>query len=121
MDLIVFATVVKYDFLLLRTRFMNHKVQTAIKATAVALVMVVATGCTNVENRIDERETKIGLLEQDVASAKSSAATAAAAQRAADSAQAAADAALVAANQSQSCCDATNEKMDRMFQRSQSK
>jgi len=96
---------------------MNHK----IKATAVALAMVVLTGCAANESRLDAIDTKIGLLEQEVAAAQSSAASAAAAQRTAESAQAAADAALRAANESQACCDATNEKIDRMFQRSQSK
>jgi len=93
---------------------MNHK----IKATAVTLAMVVLTGCAANNSRIDALETKVGLLEQEVAAASSSAASAAAA---AESAQAAADAALNAANESQACCDATNEKIDRMFQRSQSK
>ena len=99
---------------------MNHKVRTAIKVSGVAMALVLASGCAN-QNRLDELETKIGLLEQEIASASSTAASAAAAQRAAESAQAAADAALSAANESQACCDATNEKIDRMFQRSQSK
>jgi len=99
---------------------MNHKVQTAIKAGTVALTMVLVTGCANT-SRLDALETKIGLLEQEVAAAQSGSASAAAAQRAAESAQATADAALKASNESQACCDATNEKIDRMFQRSQSK
>ena len=96
---------------------MNHK----IKATAVTLAMVILTGCAASNTRIDALESKVGMLEQELAAASSSAASAAAAQRAAESAQAAADAALNAANESQACCDATNEKIDRMFQRSQSK
>lgn len=93
---------------------MNHKVQTAIKGSVIALALVLAIGCTSIESL----ETKIGVLEQEVAAAQSGAA---AAQRAAESAQATADAALRSANESQACCDATNEKIDRMFQRSQSK
>ena len=100
---------------------MNHKAQTAIKATAIAIVLTVVSGCTASNGRLDMLEEKIGMLEQDHSALKSSAASAAAAQRTAESAQAAADAALKAANDSQSCCDATNEKIDRMFQRSQSK
>lgn len=97
---------------------MNHKVQTAIKGSAIVLALVLATGCTSLENRVDQLETRIGLLEQDVATAKTGSA---AAQRTADAAKANADAALAAARQSQACCDATNEKIDRMFQSSQSK
>ncbi len=99
---------------------MNHKVQTAAKATAVTLALVILSGCA-ANGRIDALEEKVSLLEQEVAAAKSSAASAAAAQRTAESARASADAALKAANDSQACCDATNEKIDRMFQRSQSK
>ena len=100
---------------------MNHKAQTAIKATALAVVLTVLSGCAGSNIRLDTLEEKVGLLEQEHAAAQASAASAAAAQRTAESAQAAADAALKAANDSQSCCDATNEKIDRMFQRSQSK
>ncbi len=92
--------------------------KTIIKVSAVTLAMALATGCTNVENRMDALETQVGLLEQEVAAAKASAA---AAQSTSESAKAAADAALKAANESQACCDATNEKIDRMFERSQSK
>jgi len=90
-----------------------------IKISAVTLAMAVATGCASIEpSRMDALETQVGLLEQELAAAKSSAA---AAQSTSQSAQAAADAALKAANESQACCDATNEKIDRMFERSQSK
>jgi len=97
---------------------MNNKVQTAIKVSANTRAMVVLGGCAASNSRLDALETQHGLMEQEVAAAKSSAASA---QQAAESAQAAADAALKAANESQACCDATNEKVDRMFQRSQSK
>jgi len=100
---------------------MNRTVQTAIKVSAIAVAMVLATGCTSLENRIDQLETKVGLLEQEVAAANANAAKGAAAQQAADAAQATADEALAAAAVNAACCDATNEKIDRMFQRSQSK
>ena len=61
----------------------------------------------------------------DLAAAKSSADAANAAAQSASStasgAQSAANQALAAAQASQSCCDATNEKIDRMFRRSISK
>ena len=46
---------------------------------------------------------------------------AASAGQAASGAQSTANQALAAAHASQSCCDATNEKIDRMFKRSVSK
>jgi len=100
---------------------MNHKVQTAIKATSVAVILAVVSGCAASNSRLDMLEEKVGMMEQQHAALESSAASAAAAQRTAESAQAAADAALKAANDSQSCCDATNEKIDRMFQKGMSK
>jgi outer membrane murein-binding lipoprotein Lpp len=96
---------------------MNTKVQTAIKAFAVTLALVLASGCASTE-RLNELETRVGAMEQDIAMAKSDAASAASNAQAA---QASASAAQSAANASQSCCDATNEKIDRMFQSSQSK
>ena len=100
---------------------MNTKVQTAIKVSAIALAMVLATGCTGMQNQIDALETKVGQLEQQVASANASSANASTALQAAEAAQATADEALVVAAEGVACCDATNEKIDRMFQRSQSK
>jgi len=100
---------------------MNMKVQTAIKVSAIALAMVLATGCTGTQNQIDALETKVGQLEQQVASANANSANASTALQAAEAAQATADEALVVAAEGVACCDATNEKIDRMFQRSQSK
>jgi murein lipoprotein len=100
---------------------MNTKVQTAIKVSAIALAMVLATGCTGMQNQIDSLETKVGQLEQQVASANANSANASTALQAAEAAQATADEALVVAAEGVACCDATNEKIDRMFQRSQSK
>jgi len=100
---------------------MNKKVQTAIKASVIALAMVLATGCTSMQNQIDALETKVGQLEQQVATANANSANASSALQAAEAAQATADEALVVAAEGVACCDATNEKIDRMFQRSQSK
>lgn len=100
---------------------MNTKVQTAIKGSAIALAMVLATGCTSMQNQIDALETKVGQLEQQVATANANSANASSALQAAEAAQATADEALVVAAEGVACCDATNEKIDRMFQRSQSK
>lgn len=100
---------------------MNKQVQTAIKGSALVLATLLATGCTSLENRIDALETKVGQLEQEVATANANAANAPVALEAAEAAQITADEALAVAVGSQECCDATNEKIDRMFQRSQSK
>jgi hypothetical protein len=100
---------------------MNKKVQTAIKGSVIAIAMVLATGCTSMQNQIDALETKVGQLEQQVASANANAAVGPTALQAAEAAQATADEALVVAAEGVACCDATNEKIDRMFQRSQSK
>jgi hypothetical protein len=100
---------------------MNNKVQTAIKGTAAVLVILLASGCSGMQNQIDSLESKVGQLEQEVAAANANSANGTAALQAAEAAQATADEALVIAAESAACCDATNEKIDRMFQRSQSK
>ena len=96
----------------------------AMKAGVTALAVMMAAGCAST-TRIEELSAKIDQLGRDVAAAKSaadaaSASSADAGQKAA-SAQSTANQALNAANQSQACCDATNEKIDRMFKRSQAK
>ena len=103
---------------------MNTK--NAMKAGVAALAIVLATGCTGkVEKEQAALSTRVDQLAKDVASAKSAAdaasATASEAGQKASSAQSTANQALNAANQSQACCDATNEKIDRMFKRSQAK
>ncbi len=103
---------------------MNTKL--AIKAGAVALAMVMATGCSTVAQKdFDALSVKVDQLARDAAAAKSAADAASAASseagQKASAAQSTANQALNAANQSQACCDATNEKIDRMFKRSQAK
>jgi hypothetical protein len=100
---------------------MNRKVQTVIKGSAIAIAIILASGCSSIDNRLDQLETKVGLLEQEVAVANANAANGVAAMQAAEAAQVTADEALVVAAESAACCDATNEKIDRMFERSQSK
>ena len=103
---------------------MNTKL--AIKAGVVALAVMMASGCTgNLEKEQAALSAKVDQLSKDVASAKSAADAASAASadagQKASSAQSTANQALNAANQGQACCDATNEKIDRMFKRSQAK
>ncbi|MGA1730974.1 MAG: Lpp/OprI family alanine-zipper lipoprotein, partial [Steroidobacteraceae bacterium] len=70
-------------------------------------------------------KSQVAALQGDVGAAKSAAdsagRTASEAGSAATAAQNTANQALSAAQASQQCCDATNEKIDRMFQKSMSK
>jgi cell division septum initiation protein DivIVA len=105
---------------------MNGKLQTAIKVGVASLAVALATGCTgNLQKEHDALKARVDQLAKDVAAAKSTAdaasASASEAKQVASGAQSAANQALNAANQAQSCCDATNEKIDRMFKRSQAK
>ena len=97
------------------------KTQKAIKLCAAILATALMTGCAGMQNDIDALKTRVDLLEQEVAAANAAAANSAAAMRAAENAQVTADEALAVAAEGIACCDATNEKIDRMFQRSQSK
>ena len=99
-------------------------IKNVLKVGAAALVLGVASGCSNTT-----------LLEEVRATANSAAADAAAAKSAAEAARAAADRAsqqaasaqstasqaLSTANSAQSCCDANTERLERMFQKSMSK
>lgn len=100
------------------------KISTALQGATLALAIAITTGCVST-SKFDELSARVDGIEKTVASNKSGvdAATAAAAEakQTASGAQSTANQALNAANQSQSCCDATNEKMDRMFKRSQAK
>ena len=98
-----------------------------IKVAAVAAFTMLA-GCQDLkplQADIDNLKQQVSRLTADLAAAKSSADAANAAAQSASStasgAQSAANQALAAAQASQSCCDATNEKIDRMFRRSISK
>ena len=100
---------------------MDNKIKTAIKGCAVLLVLALASGCTGMQSDIDALKTRVDLLEQEVTAANAAAANSAAAMLVAENAQLTADEALIIAAEGIACCDATNEKVDRMFQRSQSK
>ncbi|MEZ5564448.1 MAG: Lpp/OprI family alanine-zipper lipoprotein [Gammaproteobacteria bacterium] len=104
--------------------FINMNIKTALQASALALAMVVAAGCSST-TKLDELSARMDRVAADASAAKSAAdaagAAASEAKQTASGAQSTANQALNAANQSQSCCDATNEKIDRMFKRSQAK
>jgi murein lipoprotein len=113
-----------FFLLLLFLRIIAMKIRTALQGTAVALALVVASGCAST-TKLDELSARLDRVASDASAAKSAAdaasAAASEAKQTASGAQSTANQALNAANQSQSCCDATNEKIDRMFKRSQAK
>jgi hypothetical protein len=106
---------------------MNHAISKALKAGAAALILVGAAGCESKETlaKIDAANAAAKAAAQDAAAAKaaadSAAAAASSAGNAASAAQSTANQALSAAQASQACCDATNEKIDRAFQKSMGK
>lgn len=93
---------------------MSTKIQTVIKTSAVAIALLLATGCANLQTQIDAIDARVDALAADAASVAET-------RQIALAAQATADEALAAAELNAACCDATNEKIDRMFERSQSK
>jgi murein lipoprotein len=103
------------------------KFASVVKVAAVAAVIGLA-GCTDlkpIQAQIDQLKSDLAKTQGDTSAAKSEAdqanAAAQSASQAASGAQSTANQALAAAHASQSCCDATNEKIDRMFKRSVSK
>ena len=95
-----------------------------LKAGVAAFALIAASGCVS-QKTVDEIRATADKAVQDAAAARqaadSASSAAQSARSAADSAQSAANQALQAAQASQACCDATNEKMDRMFKKSVSK
>ena len=106
---------------------MNMRLQNAIKAGVVAICIGLGTGCASpaMQDAVDRAQATADRAAQDAAAAKSAADSAnqaaSEARQMAASAQSSANAAMQAARDSQACCDATNEKLERMFRQSQSK
>ena len=98
-----------------------------LKVAAAAVVAGLA-GCQDLkplQADIADLKSQVSKLQSDLGAARSAADSANGAAKsagtAASGAQSTANQALAAAQASQSCCDATNEKIDRMFKRSVSK
>ena len=100
---------------------MSTKIQTVIKAGAVAVTLLLVTGCAGLQSQIDALDARVDDLAQAQSASAASSATVGDLRRQAAAAQATADEALAAAILGIACCEATNEKIDRMFERSQSK
>ena len=106
---------------------MKTAIVKTLTAGVAALIVATATGCTSKDTlaRIDAANAAAKAAAQDAAAAKSAAdaaaASASSASNAASAAQSTASQALQAAQGAQACCDATNEKIDRAFQKSMGK
>ena len=97
---------------------MKTAITKILTATAAAVVLAAATGCVS-QSAFDEHVASAAAAAK--ASADAAAASASSASSASSAAQSTANQALQAAQASQSCCDATNEKIDRAFKKSMGK
>jgi len=102
----------------------EHKMKkTALRASGLVILLAMAAGCAT--TGLDDVKATADRAAADAAAAASAAEAARAAAdragQAAAAAQSTADQALSAATESQACCDANREKMERMFQKSMSK
>jgi hypothetical protein len=99
-------------------------IRNLLKVSALVLVLGAASGCVS-QAQVDEAAAAAANAARDAAAAKSAAeaarAAADSAAQAAASAQSTADRALAAATESQACCDANRDRMEKMFQKSMSK
>jgi hypothetical protein len=106
---------------------MKTAIVKTLTVAAAAIMVATASGCSNKDllARIDAANAAAKAAASDAAAAKqaadAAASSASSASSAASSAQSTANQALQAAQASQSCCDATNEKIDRAFKRSMGK
>jgi murein lipoprotein len=104
------------------------KCASVVKAAAAVVAVIGLAACQDIkplQADIADLKAQLAKVQGDVSAAKSSAdqanSAASSANQAASGAQSTANQAVAAAHASQSCCDATNEKIDRMFKRSVSK
>src|SRR5205823_10210737 len=104
------------------------KCASIVKAAAAVAVAVGLAACTDIkpmQAEVADLKAQLAKVQGDVSAAKSAAdqanSAAQSANQSASGAQSTANQAVAAAHASQSCCDATNEKIDRMFKRSVSK
>jgi murein lipoprotein len=88
---------------------------------SVAVLAAGLAGCTDLkplQAKVDDLSNQVARLTSDLASARQEASSATqAATQTANAAQSTANQALSAAQGAQGCCDATNEKIDRMFRK----
>jgi len=99
---------------------MATKVQAALRAAALVGVFAMVTGCAN-RVTTEQLDAVRATAEAAQNAANGAQRTATQAQQAASGAQSTANQALQAAQAAQACCDATNQRLDRMFEQSQAK
>jgi hypothetical protein len=99
---------------------MATKIQAALRAAALVCGFAMVTGCAG---RVTTEQLDAVRATAEAAQNAANAAqrTATQAQQAASGAQSTANQALQAAQAAQACCDATNQRLDRMFEQSQAK
>ena len=100
---------------------MATKIQAALRAAALVGSFAIVTGCANQ----GEQQTALDMVRATAEAAQNAAnaaqRTATQAQQTASAAQSTANQALQAAQAAQACCDATNQRVDRMFEQNQAK
>ncbi len=100
---------------------MATKIQAALRAAALVggFAILTVTGCATVKPEDLDKVRATAEAAQNAANAAQRTATQA--QQAASGAQSTANQALQAAQAAQACCDATNQRLDRMFEQKQKK
>ncbi len=98
---------------------MTTKLQDALRIAAVVCGVAIASGCATVST--EDLDAVRATAEEALNAANQAQSTANEARQTASSAQSTANQALSAAQDAQACCDATNQRLDRMFEQSVSK
>jgi hypothetical protein len=99
---------------------MATKIQVAMRAALLVGGFAMVTGCAPQVTKGDLDAVR-ATAEAAQNAANAAQRTATQAQQAASGAQSTANQALAAAQAAQACCDATNQKLDRMFEQRQKK
>lgn len=92
---------------------------TKLRLSALFAVLVTAAGCATIT--AEDLNAVRAIAQNAQSTADDAQSQAGEARQVASGAQSTANQALSAANAAQACCDATNEKVDRMFEQSLSK
>jgi hypothetical protein len=98
---------------------MATKIQAALRVAALVGGFAIVTGCASVKPEQLDMVRATAEAAQNAANAAQRTATQA--QQTASAAQSTANQALQAAQAAQACCDATNQRVDRMFEQNQAK
>src|ERR1044071_7059053 len=98
---------------------MATKMQIALRTALLVSGFAMVTACKSVTK--EELDAVRATAEGAQNAANAAQRTATQAQQAASGAQSTANQALQAAQAAQACCDATNQRLDRMFEQSQAK